>query len=112
MSKSFAKHDTSDRVGSQAGRGEKQAGRGEKQAGRGDTKAEITVEATLLEVYYSQPESGFIVARFEIENELFPMTAVGEMYASTPGDIYLLTGNWSDHPRYGRQFRWSSYEVM
>lgn len=71
-----------------------------------------TLEGTLERISWSAPDSGFVVARFRIEGELFPVVAVGEMLSPIPGDRYVLHGGWEEHPKYGKQFQFRSYDVQ
>jgi exodeoxyribonuclease V alpha subunit len=79
---------------------------------RGDSQQQETLEGTLDRVIWSAPDSAFLVTRFRVADELFPVVAVGEMLSPTVGDRYLLRGTWEEHPKYGRQFAFTSYEVQ
>ena len=76
-----------------------------------ETQAAVTLKATLQALLYSSPDSTYIVAKFSVEDELFPIVATGDMFAPSVKDAYLLNGEWIQHPKYGRQFRFSSYEI-
>ncbi len=78
----------------------------------GESQEELSLEATLDRVIWSAPDSAFVVCSIRVEGELFPVGAVGEMMSPSPGDTYVLYGRWGDHPRYGRQFQFTSYEVQ
>lgn len=80
--------------------------------GGAETQGEQTLEATLERVTWSAPDSAFVVCSIRVEGELFPLVAVGEILSPSPGDRYLLHGRFEDHPRYGRQFQFTSYEVQ
>jgi len=77
----------------------------------GDSQQQDELEGTLERINWSSPHGDFVVARFRVEGELFPVIAVGEMYSPTCGDEYLLTGNWDEHPKYGRRFRFTAYQT-
>jgi len=76
-----------------------------------ETQPRETLKGTLERVIWSAPDSGFIVAQFRVEGELFPIPAVGEIVSPAVGDRYVLEGSWDEHPKYGRQFRFTAYEV-
>lgn len=78
----------------------------------GDSQPQDTLEGTLDRVTWAAPDSAFLVARFRVASDLFPVVAVGEMLSPTVGDRYLLRGSWEEHPKYGRQFVFTSYEVQ
>ncbi len=80
--------------------------------GGDETQGEQSLEAVLERVIWSAPDSAFVVCSIKVEGELFPLTAVGEMVSPSPGDRYVLHGRWDEHPRYGRQFQFSSYDVQ
>ncbi|MBR9975968.1 MAG: ATP-dependent RecD-like DNA helicase [Bacteroidetes bacterium] len=77
-----------------------------------ETQGTESVEATLERVTWSASDSAFVVCRIRVEGELFPLVAVGEMLSPSPGDRYVLHGKWGEHPRYGRQFQFTSYELQ
>ena len=79
--------------------------------GNGETQPRETLKGTLERVVWSAPDSGFVVAQFRVEGELFPIPAVGEIVSPAVGDRYVLEGSWDEHPKYGRQFRFTAYEV-
>lgn len=77
----------------------------------GETQLRETLKGTLVRVVWSAPDSGFVVAQFRVEGELFSIPAVGEIVSPVVGDRYVLEGSWDEHPKYGRQFRFTAYEV-
>ncbi|PLX28204.1 MAG: ATP-dependent RecD-like DNA helicase [Ignavibacteria bacterium] len=79
---------------------------------KGSNSQPETLEGTLERISWSAPDSGFVVARFRVEGELFPVVAVGEMFSPSPGDRYVLHGNWQEHAKYGKQFQFQSYDVQ
>jgi exodeoxyribonuclease V alpha subunit len=56
-------------------------------------------------VTYHDPQSGFTIAQVRIEGQNTPVTATGDLLDPAPGVLLRMQGHWSDHPRYGRQFR-------
>jgi len=77
-----------------------------------DSQGEISLEGTLLSIVYANDANAYMVGRFEVEAELFPIVATGEMFSPSIGDSYQLYGEWVQHPKYGRQFKWESYDVI
>ncbi len=78
----------------------------------GEGRDEITLEAVLRALIFQGSDSMYVVGRFEVTDDLFPIVANGDMVAPSVGDTYRLTGSWVQHPKYGRQFRWSTYELV
>ncbi len=72
---------------------------------------EIAIQATLQQVQFSSRDSAFFVGRF-LSEEGDSFTAAGELLAPSPGDDYILNGSWTVHPKYGRQFKIASYEII
>ena len=54
------------------------------------------------------PETGFAVIEVETDEELLPV--VGELYGVSEGEELRLTGSYSNHPKFGRQFKAMAYE--
>ncbi|MBR9978060.1 MAG: ATP-dependent RecD-like DNA helicase [Bacteroidetes bacterium] len=78
--------------------------------GDAETQEPQSIEVTLDRVVWFARDSSFVVCRIRIDDDLFPLAAVGEMLSPSPGDRYVLHGKWETHARYGRQFRFVSYE--
>ncbi len=78
----------------------------------GAGRDEVTFEAVLRAVIFQGNDSTYVVGRFDVADDLFPIVANGDMVAPSVGDTYRLTGAWVQHPKYGRQFRWSAYELV
>lgn len=72
---------------------------------------EEQLDATLISIIYQSNASSYMVGRFEVANELFPVVANGEMVGPVTGESYILRGAWVQHPKYGKQFRWTSYKI-
>jgi len=70
-----------------------------------------TITATLEQVTFHNPETGWTV--LQIGTDIAGLiSAVGIMAAPSAGETAKLTGNWEDHPRYGRQFHFHQYELV
>ena len=68
----------------------------------------ISIEGTVSEVVYMSPETGFAVIEVETDEEL--LSVVGELYGVSEGEELRLTGSYSNHPKFGRQFKAMAYE--
>ena len=66
--------------------------------------------AVLAELVYHNEDNFYTVAVFEMEEEQF--FAVGSLLHPKEGRNYRLTGEWKTHPKYGRQFAFSSFEEL
>ena len=73
---------------------------------------EMEIEATLLSIIFKTQHSAYIVGMFE-SNELGEsFTATGEIISPSSGDSYALIGSWVTHPKYGKQFKFTSFSII
>jgi exodeoxyribonuclease V alpha subunit len=63
---------------------------------------------TLEKIIYYNDENGYLIGVFDIGNE--KKTAVGYLPAPREGNEYTISGEWTNHARYGRQFAFTSFE--
>lgn len=63
---------------------------------------------TLTELIYYNRDNFYAISVFEAENEQF--SAVGYLPHAEKGRAYTLIGSWNNHPKYGEQFAFTSYE--
>ncbi|HEX2145566.1 MAG TPA: ATP-dependent RecD-like DNA helicase [Glycomyces sp.] len=71
------------------------------------------LEAVLERVTYANEETGYTIARASPArsgSEL--VTIVGPLLGAQIGESLSLTGRWSSHPKYGRQFEVWSYRTV
>ena len=73
------------------------------------------LDGVLERVTFANPETGYTIARIAPERggvgaEL--VTAVGPLLGAQIGEFLRLSGRWSSHPRYGRQFEVHSYATV
>src|SRR5262249_48215543 len=64
------------------------------------------LEAVLERITYANEDTGYTIARVATERtgpDL--LTVVGPLLGAQVGESLRLTGRWSSHPRYGRQFQ-------
>jgi exodeoxyribonuclease V alpha subunit len=79
----------------------------------GGTSGGAVLDGVLERVTFANPETGYTIARIAPERagaEL--VTAVGPLLGAQVGEFLRLTGRWSSHPRYGRQFEVHSYATV
>ncbi|MCF8063515.1 MAG: ATP-dependent RecD-like DNA helicase, partial [Deltaproteobacteria bacterium] len=63
-------------------------------------------------ITYSNEENGYTIARVRVAGERDLITVVGNLPAPMPGEVIHMTGDWSNHPRYGSQFRFHRYRTL
>ncbi len=64
----------------------------------------------ISELVYTNESNYYAVLLFETEKEQF--FAVGYIPSPRPGREYRLSGEWKNHPKYGEQFAFSSFEEL
>ena len=71
------------------------------------------LEAVLERITYANEDTGYTIARVATERtgpDL--LTVVGALLGAQVGESLRLTGRWSSHPTYGRQFQVHSYTTV
>jgi exodeoxyribonuclease V alpha subunit len=71
------------------------------------------LEAVLERITYANEETGYTIARVATERtgpDL--LTVVGPLLGAQIGESLRLTGRWTTHPKYGRQFEVRSYTTV
>ena len=82
--------------------------------------AESVLEAVLERVTFANEETGYTIARVAPTRLPIPpslagpdlLTVVGPLLGAQVGESLRLTGRWTTHPRYGRQFEVRSYATV
>ncbi|OPY86455.1 MAG: ATP-dependent RecD-like DNA helicase [Syntrophus sp. PtaU1.Bin208] len=65
----------------------------------------VDLQGHIERVTFSNEENGYTVARVKIPGRREPVTVVGGMINPTPGEKVRMKGEWTNHPRFGEQFR-------
>jgi exodeoxyribonuclease V alpha subunit len=74
---------------------------------------ESVLEAVLERVTYANEETGYTIARVATERSGPDLlTVVGPLLGAQVGESLRLSGRWTSHPRYGRQFEVRSYSTV
>jgi exodeoxyribonuclease V alpha subunit len=79
----------------------------------GDAGGLHELEAVLERITYANEETGYTIARVATERtgpDL--LTVVGPLLGAQLGESLRLTGRWTTHPKYGRQFEVRSYTTV
>lgn len=78
-----------------------------------DGTTPVEVSGSLDKVLFHNDQNGYSVLRINPDsNKSDAVTAVGTMHQPQPGVALRLTGEWTEHPRFGRQLKFNSYEVV
>ena len=62
-------------------------------------------------ITYNNEENGFTIARVKVHGRRDLVTVVGNLMAPTPGEILNMRGEWSNHPKFGEQFKVVAYQT-
>jgi exodeoxyribonuclease V alpha subunit len=70
----------------------------------------LKIKATALtgevvRIIYSDADSGFTIAKLQVQGYGEPITITGPLMSPAPGQTVALKGHWIDHPKFGRQFK-------
>ena len=65
---------------------------------------DVSLVGTLEKIVYSNPENGFLIGTFLIENSIRPITVKGIVFNTHEHESLRLKGFWENHKIYGRQF--------
>jgi exodeoxyribonuclease V alpha subunit len=77
------------------------------------SQSQSVLEAVLERITYANEDTGYIIARVATERtgpDL--LTVVGPLLGAQVGESLRLTGRWSSHPKYGKQFQVDSYTTV
>ena len=70
-----------------------------------------TLSGQIERITFTNEETGFTIARVKVAGRHEPVTVVGTLMAPMPGEILDMDGEWSNHPRFGRQFKVRDYKT-
>ena len=75
--------------------------------------SQSVLEGVLERITYANEETGYTIARVATERtgpDL--LTVVGPLLGAQVGESLRLTGRWSSHPKYGKQFQADSFTTV
>lgn len=71
-----------------------------------------TLSGILERIVYENPDNGFTVGRFSARGHSELVTIVGNLASVNAGESLLLSGEWTNNPKYGYQFQIDRYETI
>ncbi len=71
-----------------------------------------TLSGILERIVYENPDSGYTVGRFSAYGHSELVTIVGNLASVNAGESLLLSGKWTNNPKYGAQFQIDRYETI
>ena len=63
-------------------------------------------------ITYTNEESGFTIAKVRVSGRHDLVTVVGNLLAPTPGEVLDMLGEWTQHPRFGEQFKVAQFTTQ
>ncbi len=70
------------------------------------------LEGVIESVVYHSKDTGYTVVRVSVPGMVQMLNAVGPFTAPVVGESVRLHGEWTKHPKFGRQFRFDRYETL
>jgi len=77
------------------------------------------LEGTIERITYQNEKTGYVIARLQpkhgasrLRGQSGLTTIVGKIASINPGENVVLSGFWTSHPKYGRQFKVMEYRVV
>jgi len=71
----------------------------------------VELTGQIERITYTNEENGYTVARLSVYGRPDLVTVVGNLMAPAPGEVVRLKGEWSNHARYGEQFKITHYQT-
>ena len=62
-------------------------------------------------ITFASAEDGFTIAKLKVYGHRDLVTVVGNLMAPKPGEILKMKGEWTNHPKYGEQFKIAHYRT-
>ena len=69
------------------------------------------LQGQIERITYTNDENGYTVAKVKVYGQRDLVTVVGNLIAPTPGEIIKMKGEWTNHPKYGEQFKVVHYNT-
>ena len=63
------------------------------------------LQGQIERITYSNEENGYTVAQVKVYGHSELVTVVGNIMSPKPGEVLKMKGEWSNHPKYGEQFK-------
>jgi exodeoxyribonuclease V alpha subunit len=72
----------------------------------------VDLQGQIERITYTNDENGYTLAKVKVYGQRDLVTVVGSLMAPTPGEIIRMKGEWSNHAKYGEQFKIIQYKSM
>ncbi len=78
----------------------------------GSESRQSTVRGQIERVTFYNEETDVAIARLRASGHRDLITPVGTMMAPTPGQVVRAVGEWTNHPKFGEQFKITRYTTL
>lgn len=75
-----------------------------------ENNATVSLCGEVQNVTFFNEETNYLIAKIKSEEDGGIVTVVGNVAKVSPGEILELTGAWTEHPKYGRQFQVDTFK--
>ena len=72
----------------------------------------IDLAGQIERITFNNEENGFTIAKLKVSGRRDLVTVVGTLMAPAPGEVIEMKGEWSQHPKFGEQFKVSTYKSV
>jgi exodeoxyribonuclease V alpha subunit len=72
----------------------------------------VEIRGQLERVTFTNEENGYTIAKLKVNGRRDLVTLVGNILNPTPGEVMKVKGEWSNHPKFGEQFKVVFYQCM
>lgn len=72
----------------------------------------VDLQGQIERVTYTNDENGYTIAKIKVYGRRELVTAVGNILCPIPGEIIRMRGEWANHPKFGEQFKFTTYTTM
>ena len=72
----------------------------------------VDLQGQIERLTYTNEENGYTIAKVRVLGRPDLVTVVGNLMAPTPGEMIRMNGEWTNHPKYGEQFRIVHYATV
>ncbi len=70
------------------------------------------LQGQIERITYTNEENGFTIAKVKVAGRPDLVCVVGNLLAPMPGEVMKMQGQWTNHPKFGEQFKIVSYKSM
>ena len=71
----------------------------------------VDLQGQIERITYTNDENGFTIAKVKVYGQRDLVAIVGNLMSPMPGEIIKMKGEWTNHPKYGEQFKVIHYKT-